>query len=71
MFDAITRSLDKQFNKDRSIPSNIERVYYTFFEKGISLIEFNKLPIPYIMGIMRTQSYINKLQEKEMKKGKK
>lgn len=49
-------------------PSNIDSIYYLFFDKGISLNEFNELPIPYIITIIKTHNYQLKEQEREMKK---
>lgn len=68
MFDALDKALGKSFNKDIILPSNLEMIYFTFFEKGISYNEFNELPIPYILGILRTKTYLIKLEEKEMKR---
>ena len=68
MFNDIMRSLDKEFNKGKKDPSNMDLIYYTFWEKGISLNEFNELPIPYILGIMNSIKYVSELQKKEMKK---
>ncbi len=70
MFDAIDASLNKLFNKSELKPSDMEFIYHTFWEKGIDYNAFNKLPIPYIMGILRTKKYIVDLKEKEMKKAK-
>lgn len=49
----------EEFNDDYT-PSDLDRLYYLFFEKGISYNEFIKLPMPYIFSIMRTHGYIHK-----------
>jgi len=57
-----------EFNKVSSKPTDIEVIYYIFWEKGIGLTDFNKLPIPYILGIIKTQNYVKKLEEESIKK---
>jgi hypothetical protein len=49
-------------------PTSLEYMYYIFLEKGIDFYQFNKLPIPYILNMLDTQDYRNKLEEQEMKK---
>lgn len=49
-------------------PTNMEAIYFLFWEKGISLEEFNKLPLPYIFGILKVSNYKNKEEEKAYKK---
>ena len=61
--------LDAAFKDVEEVPSNLELLYYMFFDKGIGLKEFNTYPIPYILGIMRTNKYI-KDKEKESLKSK-
>jgi hypothetical protein len=53
-----------------SKPTDLEGVYYLFWDKGISLTEFNELPLPYIFGILRTHRYIKEQEKKEMDKAK-
>ena len=61
--------LDLDCLVDKSnIPSHIEIVYYVFWEKGVTLEEFNKLPIPYIMSILKTFNYVREKEEAEIKK---
>ena len=62
-------SLEK-FNSSNK-PSNLDMVYYIFWEKGISLTEFNELPIPYIMSIVSTYTYLKEEEEKAYKKANK
>ena len=45
-------------------PTDLEMIYYLFWEKGIDLNSFNKLPLPYIFSILKVHSYI-KEKEKE------
>lgn len=61
---------DLQGIVDTNKPDIIETVYYVFWDKGIGLEEFNELPIPYIIGILKCLEYKNKLEEKEMRKAK-
>jgi hypothetical protein len=49
-------------------PTDVEGVHYLFWDKGISLKEFNELPLPYIFGILKVHNYIQKQEEKAMKK---
>ena len=51
-------------------PTELETIYYLFWEKGISLEEFERLPIPYILGVIKTFSYIKNLEQKEIKKAR-
>jgi len=58
-----------QFKKDS--PSDLAFIYYLFWDRGISLKEFNELPIPYITQILETYAYVKQQEEKEMNKTKK
>lgn len=58
----------KELVPRKDIPTSIEFIYYLFFKKGISLIEFDELPIPYILSIVKTHSYIKEKEEEEIKK---
>lgn len=49
-------------------PTNLETVYYIFWEQGIDYNAFKKLPIPYILSIIKTRSWVKKEEEKEYKK---
>jgi hypothetical protein len=49
--------LDREFNKDKYRPSDIETIFYFLSEQGISLEKLEHLPIPYIMGLINTKSY--------------
>lgn len=61
-----------RFNKkkDEGKPSDIETVFYLFWDKGISYDEFCDLPIPYIFSVIKTLSYVRELERKEMEKNK-
>lgn len=59
-------SLDEHFSKKG--PSTLEFIYYLFFKRGIPLDKFNELPIPYILSMVNTHSYIKEEQNKEIKK---
>jgi len=60
-------SLDR-FKDTSGIPTNVEFVYFLFFEHGISLKEFQELPMPYIQSILKVQLYQNKKEKEAMKK---
>lgn len=50
------------------VPSFMENVLYLFFSNGIGIKEFEESPIPYILSMMSTFSYIKKEEEKAYKK---
>jgi len=60
----------KELSK-RKLPSDVEFIYYIFWEKGIDLERFNRLPIPYILEILKVYNYIKKEEEKVLKKNAK
>ncbi len=51
-------------------PNNIAAIHYMFWDKGISYNEFKNLPIPYIISIIRTHSWVKEQEEKEYQKAK-
>jgi hypothetical protein len=59
----------EQFNYSK--PNELETIYYLFFEHGISIVEFEQLPLPYIFGILKTYNYVRDEEIKQLKKGKK
>lgn len=56
--------------EDTTKPSGLEMVHYLFWEKGIDLSQITNLPLPYILGIIKTHNYVQKEQEKELKRKK-
>ena len=60
--------LEKEFGKKAKEPEPHEFVWHAFWDKGISLVEFDQLPLPYILSIMQTQHHINAQMEKERKR---
>lgn len=52
-------------------PSDYEMALYMFWDKGIGFEEFERLPLPYILSIIKSQNHINKENEKESKKRRK
>ena len=56
-------------NSDR--PTSMEMIYYVFLDKGIDYNAFNKLPIPYILGMLKTLNYVKEEEAKAMKKANK
>lgn len=63
-------SLDEGFNKKKA-PNFLQMVFYSFWDKGISLKEFCDLPMPYIFDVLATDNYIHEEQRKELEKSKK
>jgi len=61
-------SLSSLVVKDINKPTNIDTIYYLFWKRGISLKEFNELPLPYIFSILNTHRWIKKEEEKQYKK---
>ncbi len=61
----------EHFNKDVYKPNIVDIVYYLFWEKGISLKEFNELPLPYIMQVIKVHQYKKEEEAKQYKKLKK
>ena len=59
--------LDSEFTTSNT-PDFIESVYYLFWDKGVGLNDFNTLPIPYIMGILKVHTYAKEKEEEEIKK---
>jgi hypothetical protein len=51
-------------------PSDLEFIYYIFWEKGISQDEFNKLELPYIFSMANAARYIKEKEQKEIEKSK-
>jgi hypothetical protein len=49
-------------------PSDMEMIYYLFWEKGIDYNRFKELPIPYIFKILKSYNWIKKEEEKAHKK---
>lgn len=53
-----------------SKPSDLEFIYYLFWERGIALNEFNELPIPYIISVVSSLSYSKEQEAKAYKQRK-
>ena len=62
--------LDKVATESVAKPTNLDMIYYLFWEKGIDYNAFSELPLPYIFNIMKTFSYIKEEEKKEMEKAK-
>ena len=56
-----------EFNRG-SKPTWEEEVWYAFWEKGISYEEFERLPIPYILSILKVNNHYAKEMEKRSKR---
>jgi hypothetical protein len=48
-------------------PTDYEFLLFLFFERGISLREFNELPIPYIISMSKTDGWVREKQAKANK----
>jgi len=59
-------SLNK-LEKLNNTPTPMEAIYFFYLDRGVSLNEFNELPIPYIIGNLNTFQYIQKQEEKARK----
>lgn len=57
-------SLNELATRKKLKPTWLQNVYYLFFDKGISLTEFNELPLPYIFEIINTHNYIKEQEKK-------
>lgn len=62
--------LNKHTKVSNDKPTNLDMIYYLFWEKGIDYNAFNELPLPYIFTILKTHSYIKEEEKKEMDKAK-
>lgn len=47
-------------------PSDLEFIYYLFWERGISLREVNELPIPYIYSVLSSLGHIKEEEQKSL-----
>jgi hypothetical protein len=52
-------------------PTDVEMVFYLFWDKGIGFEEFCDYPIPYVMSIIKSLNYVKDLERKEFEKSKK
>ena len=62
--------LQRHSKQKSNKPSNLDMIHYLFWEKGIDFNNFNELPLPYIISILKTHSYIKEEEKKEMDKAK-
>jgi hypothetical protein len=61
-------ALDEFVTDKQKEPTALETLYYAFWERGITLEEIERLPIPYIIGVMNTLKYVREKEEQESKK---
>lgn len=66
----VLEGLNEFVTDKQNEPEPYEWVWYLFFSHGISYSEFQKLPMPYIMSIVRTHKRKSELEEAEMKKAR-
>ena len=62
--------LDDIVSRKRRKPSDLDVLFYIFWEKGISYEEFRKLPLPYILGVLNTHAYFKEQEAEELEKAK-
>lgn len=60
--------LDSVVKSKKFVPNNIDSIYYLFFDKGIGFTELSGFPIPYIITILNTHSYVKAEEERAYKK---
>jgi len=65
-----SKFLKKHTTNKTKEPSTEELIMYLFWEKGISLKEFDELPLPYIFNITKTYKYFQEKEKQEMEKNK-
>lgn len=53
-------------NKDK--PDNIDYIFYTFLEMGVPYDQVCNQPIPYLLAMLKTHSYIKNEELKAHKK---
>lgn len=63
--------LNQIVEKKSDTPSQLDFIHYIFFDKGISLKEFEDLPIPYILSMVKTQMHLKEKELEEIEKAKK
>lgn len=51
-------------------PEALDQIYYFFLERGILPNQLDELPIPYVMAMLNTHSYVMKEQEKAAKRNR-
>ena len=62
--------LDDYVVEDNTTPSNIETIYYLFWEKGIDYNRFAELPIPYILKILKTHNWVKQKEQEAYEEAK-
>jgi hypothetical protein len=60
--------LDEVSTQKARKPSDYEFILYLFFDKGIGLEEFNRLPIPYILSVIKTHNYVKEKEAEAYKR---
>ena len=51
-------------------PEPLDQIYYFFLERGVLPSQLDELPIPYVMAMLNTHSYVMKEQEKASKRNR-
>jgi len=64
-------NLDDYVSPEFKKPDNMDTIYYLFWERGIGYTEFCKLPIPYILRVLKTHNWVKSEEEKAYKKANK
>jgi hypothetical protein len=62
--------LNKHSRNESKKPTQVEMIYYLFWEKGIDFNSFNDLPLPYIFKILKAFNHVKEEEKKEIEKSK-
>ena len=68
MFDGL-KELD-EFRDKSSDLTEMERIFYSLNEQGLTLKDLDELPLPYIFGLMRVHTEYKKKEADAYKKAK-
>lgn len=63
MLDGLEDFVDSSSKLD-----GISQVYYFFLERGVTPQQLDELPIPWIIEMLKTHTYVMKQQEKAAKR---
>ena len=66
-----TDVLDLASGKSSKKPTLLESTMFFFLERGVGYEEFIRLPLPYVMSMIKTHNYIESEKSKAAKKAKK
>jgi hypothetical protein len=67
----LKETLDSLTSNKKFTPTNLQFIYYLFWERGMSKNELDTLPIPYIFEMVNTHLYVKEQEQKAHKRGNK